>query len=97
MNRLLLIVSFLLVLISGPARSGSVTLLGVGKMGGGAAPTTGRMLLADGVSFILQTDGISKICLAGGCPPTNNLLLAAGAFKILLVNGLSKMCLAGGC
>jgi hypothetical protein len=28
---------------------------------------TGKILLADGVSFILQTDAVSKICRAGGC------------------------------
>lgn len=34
-----------------------------------AAPVTsnGKILLVDGVSFILQTDGASKICRAGGC------------------------------
>jgi len=29
--------------------------------------SSGKILLVDGVSFILQTDGTSKICLAGGC------------------------------
>jgi hypothetical protein len=42
-----------------------------GGIGGGfakAAPQpTGDILLADGVSFILQTDGTSLICRAGGC------------------------------
>lgn len=37
----------------------------------GAAPdpptNKGKILLVDGVSFILQTDGTSKICLADGC------------------------------
>lgn len=28
---------------------------------------TGDILLVDGVSFILQTDGASLICRAGGC------------------------------
>jgi hypothetical protein len=27
----------------------------------------GKILLVDGVSFILQTNGTSKICRAGGC------------------------------
>lgn len=27
----------------------------------------GKLLAVDGISFILQTDGISKICRAGGC------------------------------
>ena len=41
---------------------------GAGKGGTSAPPgTTGKILLVDGVSFILQTDGTSKICLAGGC------------------------------
>lgn len=28
---------------------------------------TGKILLVDGVSFILQVDAASKICRAGGC------------------------------
>lgn len=36
-------------------------------LGGTAAPSTNRLLLVDGTSFMLQTDGTSKICLAGGC------------------------------
>lgn len=34
---------------------------------GGALAPNGKVLLADGVSFLLQTDGTSKVCLAGGC------------------------------
>lgn len=62
--------------------------------GGG---TVGKILLSDAASLILQTDGASKICLAGGCPVSNNLLVSGGTFKILLFDGLSKICLAGGC
>jgi hypothetical protein len=38
--------------------------------GGGGAVTpqpTGKILLVDAASFILQTDAASKICRAGGC------------------------------
>lgn len=35
--------------------------------GGTVAASTNRLLLVDGTSFMLQTDGVSKICLAGGC------------------------------
>jgi hypothetical protein len=38
--------------------------VGVASGGGGA---TGKILLVDGVSFVLQTDAASKLCLAGGC------------------------------
>jgi hypothetical protein len=34
---------------------------------GSAIGTTGKILLVDGTSFILQTDATSKICRAGGC------------------------------
>ncbi len=29
--------------------------------------STNKILLADGVAFLLQTDADSKVCLAGGC------------------------------
>lgn len=35
--------------------------------GGGIPPATGKILLVDGASFILQTDAASKVCRAGGC------------------------------
>jgi hypothetical protein len=73
------------------------TWLPLFKSAGGGGDTPGQLLLSDGVSFILQTDGTSRICLAGGCPATNQLLVAGGTFKVLLVDGLSKICLAGGC
>lgn len=39
-----------------------------GNVGGsGPPPISGKLLLVDGSSFLLQTDGTSKICLAGGC------------------------------
>lgn len=44
-------------------RLGSMRKNGTGGGGG----TTGKILLVDGTSFILQTDGASKICRAGGC------------------------------
>lgn len=41
----------------------------LGATGGGSVtpPATGDILLVDGVSLILQTDGASFICIAGGC------------------------------
>lgn len=30
-------------------------------------PLTGKLKLVDNVSFVLQVDGVSKICLSGGC------------------------------
>lgn len=42
--------------------------LGAPTGGGVIVPQpTGDILLVDGVSFILQTDGASLICRAGGC------------------------------
>jgi hypothetical protein len=37
--------------------------------GGSITPPVGgnNILLVDGASFLLQTDGASKVCLAGGC------------------------------
>ena len=32
-----------------------------------AVGQVGKLLLVDGASFLLQTNGVSKICLAGGC------------------------------
>lgn len=41
---------------------------GFGPGGSAAAPAaTGKILMVDGASFILQTDAASKICRAGGC------------------------------
>jgi hypothetical protein len=38
-----------------------------GRVGSGETAQSGKLLLVDGVSFLLQVDGASKICLAGGC------------------------------
>jgi hypothetical protein len=51
---------------------GNTGVLGQDPMGGigGAMASVqphGDILLVDGVSFILQTDGSSLICRAGGC------------------------------
>lgn len=35
--------------------------------GPGTPVTGGKLLLADGASFLLLVDGTSKLCLAGGC------------------------------
>jgi hypothetical protein len=40
---------------------------GPGSMGGSAGGATNLLLLVDGSSRVLQTDGASRICLAGGC------------------------------
>ncbi len=40
---------------------------GLPPSGGSIPAPTGRILMVDGVSLVLQTDGVSKICLAGGC------------------------------
>jgi len=40
---------------------------GVNTQGGSIPAPTGKILLADGVSFLLLTDGASKLCRAGGC------------------------------
>lgn len=32
-----------------------------------SAPVTGKILLVDGVSHLLQVDAVSKVCRAGGC------------------------------
>lgn len=69
----------MLALVATAARSdgiGNSGVLGQGTFGGiGGAisaasvtpPTTGKILLVDGTSHLLQVDGASKICLAGGC------------------------------
>jgi hypothetical protein len=42
--------------------------LGASSQGGGVTPPpSGDILLVDGTSLILQTDGASLICIAGGC------------------------------
>lgn len=55
------------IMISSAAFAGGFMLLHVGSADGSGAAVTGKILLVDGASFILQTDGTSKICLAGGC------------------------------
>lgn len=40
---------------------------GFGRLGKGGGSSAGDILLVDGASFILQTDGTSLICRAGGC------------------------------
>lgn len=78
MKRLLLLMVALLAL-GGLARASSLTgyacqgwgltVLAGPYICGTAPPPSGTndILLVDGTSFILQTDGASKICLAGGC------------------------------
>jgi hypothetical protein len=40
---------------------------GAGQVAGGGIPSNGKILLADGTSFLLQTDAVSKVCRAAGC------------------------------
>ena len=40
---------------------------GAGQVAGGGVPQNGKIQLADGTSFILQVDAVSKICRAAGC------------------------------
>jgi hypothetical protein len=40
---------------------------GIGWSGTVAAQPTGKLLMVDAASHVLQTDGTSKVCLAGGC------------------------------
>lgn len=40
---------------------------GISSQGVAVAPTTGSILLVDGSSLLLQVDGSSGVCLAGGC------------------------------
>lgn len=53
----------------GPSSFGRSLFGGIGTFGGGkvAAQPSGDILLVDGVSLLLQTDGASLICRAGGC------------------------------
>lgn len=57
-----------LALLALPAQA-QLPMTGAGSVagGGGPPPLSGKLLLVDGVSFLLQTDAASKICLAGGC------------------------------
>ncbi len=56
-----------------PALSFGIGQLHFGSMGAQgsgappAPPSTGKILLVDGSSHLLQTDAASKICIAGGC------------------------------
>ena len=47
--------------------TGRALLGGNGHGSGPPSNPAGKILLVDGVSFILQTDSTSKICRAGGC------------------------------
>lgn len=40
---------------------------GIGNGGKIIPQPTGKILLVDAASFLLQTDGASKVCRAGGC------------------------------
>jgi hypothetical protein len=79
MRKLLtLIIALLLVALPKDTRAQSITpqigggisfgadggISGTGKQ---IPQPTGKLLMADGVSYLLLADGVSKICLAGGC------------------------------
>lgn len=61
------VVAALALLAAKPGWSGALTLLGVGSPPIAAPAGTGKVLLVDATSFLLQTDSASKVCLAGGC------------------------------
>ena len=46
---------------------GGINGPGVTTPGGSVPVPTGKILLVDDTSFLLQTDGASKVCRAGGC------------------------------
>jgi hypothetical protein len=58
------------------------------------ATSTNRVLLADGTSFLLQTDGTSKVLEASGASTANLLLLADGVSHLLFTDGASRLQLA---
>ena len=81
MNRPLTILVALSLVIASAAFVQSAGAFGIGRLGAGigalgrlggkgtpAAPQpTGDILMVDGTSLILQTDGASFVCRAGGC------------------------------
>lgn len=56
-----------LIIMLTVAASANLLLLFPGGGGGSGAQSTGKLLLVDGVSFVLKVDAASKICLSGGC------------------------------
>jgi hypothetical protein len=59
-----------IIIVGMSAAYAQMLLLHVGSGGfgdGGGGASSGKILLVDGASFILQTDGTSKICRAAGC------------------------------
>ena len=73
-NRTLLAATLLLLAgtAAGSSQSASISPQPAGGisaplMAASAPANTGKILLVDGTSHMLQNDGTSKICLAGGC------------------------------
>ena len=64
MKRIILLTLFTLACI---AVSRAQTIGGFSFTPGQPVAVTGDILLVDGASLILQTDGTSAICIAGGC------------------------------
>lgn len=80
MRRALRITSLMVALALILAASHGATITpqiggGIGQFDGGISQSaaslgpqpTGKILLVDGVSHLLQIDGVSRVCLAGGC------------------------------
>jgi hypothetical protein len=57
-----------ILILASSAWAGNRLLLGAGGGAGGGPPLgPGKLLMVDGVSFVLQVDAASKICLTAGC------------------------------
>jgi hypothetical protein len=65
--KIVIIAAALTVLGASVAYSQGLMMFGVGQSGTSGAAATNRILLVDATSLLLQTDGASHICLAGGC------------------------------
>lgn len=67
MHRYLLALWIIVIIVDGiVAARAQLMMMDVGPAASGSA-LAGKLLLVDGVSFLLQTDGTSKVCRAGGC------------------------------
>lgn len=62
-----LVIALSSILGAGAVADLLTTDVGPGMDGNGGPKPTGKILLVDGASFVLQVDAASKICLAGGC------------------------------
>lgn len=64
-----IVLAVILLLATVAASFAQLSTMGIGPAGDPAAGggTTGKILLVDAASFLLQTDSVSKVCIAGGC------------------------------